>query len=106
MRPGNVNCDFYVYLTPVSGFVIDVFYAQDIRSLTRIVQIKLSRYSLIDQETYLVLVGNDSILQQAIDQKMNNRKNLLPKHIRVMTEEMFRDLCYRELVKRSEFSII
>lgn len=104
IRPGNVSCDFFIYLTPGSGVVIDIFYAHSIRNLVNIVNIKLKRYSLITQETYLITVGNASLDSDLLSQKMQNKKAPLPIHINVLTESDFKSKVLPMLKARSQFA--
>lgn len=54
MRPGNICCDFFIYNAKGDdGVVIDLFYAQDMYSLARIVNIKLKRYKNLEKEVFL-----------------------------------------------------
>jgi hypothetical protein len=40
IRPGDVNCDFFVYLNETKGIVIDIFYAASILNFINIINIK------------------------------------------------------------------
>jgi len=105
IRPGNVNCDFFIYLNENTGIVIDIFYAESIINLINIVNLKMKRYLLISPETYLVVVGNTSINQQNIDLKIRNRKIPVPTNIKIVCEEYFKKQIIPKIKKRSEFSI-
>lgn len=105
IRPGDVSCDFYVYITPCKGLVIDVFYAESLPNLVNIVNIKLKRYKLIQPETYLVLVGNEEITQTMIDAKVANRQVPLPAHIYLVSEEHFKLAIMPELQRYSDYSL-
>lgn len=105
MRPGNVNCDFYIYITKNSGVVIDIFYSSSVRNLTNIINIKLKRYILVNEPTYLIVVGNSEITQIDIDSKMKNRKEPLPSHIQVISEAFFVQNVIPDLMARSEYSL-
>lgn len=89
IRPGNTACDFFIYETKNSGVVIDLFYAKDIYSLARIVQIKYLKYKDVLHRVYFILTGNNSITQEEIDKVINNRKIELPEGIKVITEDTF-----------------
>ena len=104
IRPGAVASDFFVYLTEVDGIIIDLFYAQDIRSLVNIVNIKLKRYAPLPYCTYFVLVGNAEISDDAIIQKMANRTSPLPAHIQVLTERKFKQVVIEELRTMSSYT--
>mgnify|MGYP003392911516 CR=1 FL=1 len=91
IRPGDTAADFFIYTNNSEGIVIDLFYAADMHSLGGIVNIKSKKYSGVKFPVYFVLVGNDKITQESIDRKMNNRKNILPLHIRVVTEANFKE---------------
>lgn len=103
IRPGEVSCDFFIYLQPNEGVVIDIFYAENMRNLVNIINIKLKRYCLINQETYLVVVGNSGIGSVTLDAKMKNKKLPLPAHITVMTEDRFKSVVVAQLQQRSCF---
>jgi len=90
IRPGNVNSDFYIYLNDNIGIVIDLFYAQDLRTLLKIVNIMLKRYALVKQDTYLIVVGNINITNVSIRKSLYNRINPLPPNIKVVTENYFK----------------
>jgi hypothetical protein len=104
IRPGQVNCDFFVYLTQSYGIVIDIFYADSIVNFINIINIKLKRYILIEPETYLVVVGNDNITQELIDEKIINRRTALPSHIKIVSEKNFKSVAVPSIVARSSFS--
>lgn len=103
IRPGSVNCDFYIYLNEDTGIVIDIFYAESIINLINVVNIKLKRYSLVIPETYLVVVGNDSITQEEIDKKISNRKIPIPSHINLVSEDHFKQRIVADLKMRSDY---
>jgi hypothetical protein len=103
IRPGDVSSDFFVYLKPDKGVVIDVFYADSIINLINVVNIKLKRYVLVTPETYLILVGNNQITQEEIDIKNANRRLTLPSHIYVITEEFFCESVLPDLESRSDY---
>jgi hypothetical protein len=104
IRPGNVNSDFFIYITENVGVIIDIFYAESIRNLINVVNIKLKRYSLVSSETYLVVVGNPDISTEDIAAKVANRKNSLPRHIHVITELTFKEETINALKSRSSFA--
>lgn len=91
IRPGDTAADFFIYTSDTKGIVIDLFYAVDIYSLCNVVNIKFKKYSSVEFPVYFVLVGNEKITQEIIDQKIENRKNKLSGHIRVLTEESFKN---------------
>lgn len=103
IRPGQVNSDFYIYLDEHTGIVIDIFYADSIINLINVVNIKLKRYSLIIPETYLVVVGNLSIAQEAINKKVMNRRVPLMSHISIASEDYFKNTIVPILKERSIF---
>ena len=104
IRPGNVNSDFYIYLNNSTGVVIDIFYAENIRSLISVVNIKVKRYSLISQKTLLVVVGNPDISQSDINEKIKNKKNPLPPHIQVFSEKYFKEVAVPKIKQYSKYS--
>lgn len=104
MRPGNVSSDYYLYLKEDSGVVIDLFYAQDMFSLSNVINIKLKRYLNLPFEIYFILVGNNQITNQDIS-KMTLQKRLpLPSHISIDTEVNFKNSTVFELKERSNYS--
>jgi hypothetical protein len=105
IRPGDVSCDFFIYMSDSSGVVVDIFYAESVLNLVNVVNIKLKRYQLINQETFLVVVGNDSITQDLIDLKSQNRQLPLPPHIHVVSETYFKSEVVPNLKPRSAFGI-
>lgn len=104
IRPGDVNCDFYIYLNSNEGIIIDIFYADSILNLINVVNLKLKRYALVIPETYLVVVGNAAITQQLINTKAQNRKIPLPPHVTVVSTEYFDKGIIPSLKLRSEYS--
>jgi hypothetical protein len=106
IRPGDVSCDFYIYLTPKSGIAIDIFYADSVKNMLNIINIKLKRYELIRDETYLVIVGNESITTETVDLKLLGRKSEIPKHITIATEQVFRSVIIPKLLDRSNYTSI
>lgn len=105
IRPGGVNCDFYIYLKKDSGVVIDIFYAESLKNLVAIVNIKLKRYVLVKQPTYLVIVGNTQIEQSDIDEKVRNRKGALPSHIQLQSEKYFFETTLPFLISKSDYAL-
>lgn len=103
IRPGDVSCDFFIYTKQNAGIVIDIFFAESIANLVNIVNIKLRRYQLITPETYLVLVGNSTIAQDAINQKTAKRQTPLPAHIQVVSEAHFKSVVVPGIAQRSDF---
>lgn len=104
IRPGNVRSDYFVYLNDETGIVIDVFYAESIINLVNVVNIKIKRYSLITQPTFLVSVGNPRITQEEIAKKVQNRRVPLPVHIRIVSEDFFKAKYVPQLKLRSNFT--
>ena len=92
LRPGNISTDFFIYLDGKEGIVIDLFYAENISNLGKIINIKLKQYIKTDYPVYLVLVRNAVIQQLEIDTLMKNRRISLPKNIYVLTEESFKKI--------------
>lgn len=90
IRPGDTAADFFIYTSDNEGVVIDLFYAADIHSLIGIINIKFKKYINVKSPVYFVLIGNEQITQEIIDQKVNNRKNKLSDHIKVVTEDTFK----------------
>ncbi len=94
IRPGQTACDFFIYTSEKDGFVIDLFYAQDLISMLGVVNIKIKKYLEVKQKTYFVVVGNENITQSDINSKILNKKNSIPSHIHVMTESFFKENIY------------
>jgi hypothetical protein len=105
IRPGNIASDFFIYLTELEGIVIDLFYAQDMRSLINIVNIKLKRYINLPYDVYFVLVGNPQILEKELVLRMANRSIPLPMNIKVVTEDTFKSNVIPELKTHSIYVI-
>ena len=92
LRPGNICCDFFVYTSSNRGYVIDIFFAQDMYSLARIINIKYKRYSNLDFKIYFILVGNVSITDEMIRSLQKNKKIIFSKNILIYTEHKFKSL--------------
>ncbi|MGC9605684.1 MAG: hypothetical protein ABSF56_02950 [Minisyncoccia bacterium] len=97
LRPGYICCDFFIYKSDNEGIVIDLFYAQDIKSLGGVVSIKMKRYSSIHSKIYFVLVNNEKIDQKEIDELIRRKDKKLPQNISVMTEKFFKKTVLLEL---------
>lgn len=104
MRPGNVSSDYFIYLTPDKGIVLDLFYAKDLYSLRGVVTIKQKRYSSLPYKVIFILVGNNDIEIQEIRDMLNRRKSPLPKHILVETEYNFKRQAVFQIKKLSQYS--
>jgi len=105
MRPGNIASDFYIYTSESDGVVIDLFYAQDLFSLSSIVSIKLKRYVGLPYRIIFVLVGNQTITAQRIQKLMLNRISSLPKNISIDTEANFKSATIFAIKRNSKYSI-
>lgn len=103
IRPGDVSCDIYIYTDELSGVVIDLFYAQDLITLGKIVTIKNKRYKAIQENVLFILIGNQSISQESITSLMNNRKEVLKSNIKVLTENYFMNHYIENLSVISKF---
>lgn len=106
IRPGNVASDVFIYLDQeaTNGIVIDLFYAQDLITLLKIVTIKAKRYATLPYKIYFVLVGNDTISDIDIDLRIANKQVPLPSHIRVLTETAFKGTIVPMLKNKSRFA--
>lgn len=104
IRPGNVNCDFFIYLKENFGVVVDIFYAESIINLVNVVNIKIKRYKLVSQPTYLVVVGNDGIDNDLLRKKMLNKRVPLPVNLRVVTEKVFFNKVVPYLRSKSQYA--
>lgn len=100
IRPGDTAADFFIYTEDSKGIVIDLFYAMDMHSLGGVINIKYKKYLDVKFPVYFVLVGNNEITQEVIDQKINNRKNQLPNHMSVLTENNFKKSLNSLLVRK------
>lgn len=106
IRPGDVSCDFFIYMDDNTGVAIDIFYADSIVNLINVVNIKIKRYRLIQPRTYLVCVGNESITQVAIAAKTSNRQAPLPDHVFLVSEEYFKDVVIPQLQQQSIYNLV
>jgi hypothetical protein len=85
-----VCCDFFIYTDSDAGIVIDIFYADSIRNLGGILNIKLKRYELINPDTQIYLVCTNKIIDQgSIDKLVLNKKQKVPDNIFVVGEMFF-----------------
>jgi hypothetical protein len=91
IRPGDTASDFFIYIDGKNGIVIDLFYAADMHSLGGVVNIKIKKYKDVKHPVYFILVGNENITQSMISSKIENRKSMLPNHIRVISEREFKE---------------
>lgn len=98
IRPGNVNCDFFIYNLEEKkkSITIDVFYAENLYNLAGIVNIKIKRYIKIPYSTYLVSIGN-KISQEDIQKLIENKRASLPNNIQVCSEDWFKNNLHRIL---------
>ncbi len=97
LRPGHICCDFFIYTSDTDGLAIDIFYAKDLFSLSRVISIKNKRYVGLNFPVYFVLVGNDGIKQKDINSLVSNRKIPLEKNIKIVTEINFKDFVIKSL---------
>ena len=91
LRPGNVASDFFIYLSDTQGFAIDLFYADSIKNVNKIITIKRKRYDQLTNIPVFFIVINDSITQTDVDRMLENKKIVMLKHIRVFTEQYFKN---------------
>ncbi len=100
LRPGHICCDFFVYTSASHGFAIDIFYANDLFNLSRIITNKAKRYSTLGTlPVFFVLVGNSEINQEQVNIMVNNKKDKLLPSIRVYTDEFFKNYILEGLLK-------
>lgn len=92
LRPGNIASDFYVYTSETTGFAIDLFYAESIESVNKIMNIKRKRYDHLSSIQIYFVVMNKNITQSILDSRMNNKKYLLLEHTHVYSEKAFKEL--------------
>jgi hypothetical protein len=69
-----------------------------------IINIKLRRYILVTEDTYLIVVGNPNIKQEDVDFRMKNKKVPLPTHIRVVTADYIYTEVIPYLLQKSDYS--
>ncbi len=107
IRPGGVECDFFIYLdsNDSTGIVIDLFYAKNLTTLLKIVSIKAKRYTLLKQKVLLILVGNKDLSTGEINKRLRNKTMPLPSNINVVTERYFKEVYLNELLEKSRFTI-
>lgn len=98
-RPGNVQCDFFIYGLGREGIILDLFYAENLRNLAIIINIKVKRYSTIKSPVYFILVENEAIQQSEIDVLVKSKKNELPNNIHIETEKIFKETLNEKLEK-------
>ena len=92
IRPGNVACDFFVYTGDTRGIAIDLFYTDEVRSISSIVNTKIKTYkNAIRYPIYFVLMCDNRVDQKKVDAITLNRKILLPDNITVTTEQHFKE---------------
>lgn len=90
IRPGNVSCDFFIYTSDTEGVIIDLFYAADIDSVSKVVNIKYKKYLEVKFPVLFIVVGNEKISQSSINTMAENRKIILPAFMKVMNESEFK----------------
>lgn len=90
IRPGHICCDFFIYTGKEGGVVIDLFYAKDKYSLGIIIRTKEKRYKDLKLQTFFISIGNPELKQILIEGMVENKKELLPKHIKVFEESYFK----------------
>jgi hypothetical protein len=104
IRPGDVSSDFFIYHNDIEGTVIDLFYAQDIKTMAKVVNIKLKRYSTLSNKVILfVLVGNPEIVQSDIDKNIANKAIPIPENVKVMCEQYFKTNEIKLIVSKSNY---
>lgn len=91
LRPGSVNCDFFIYTDEKNGIALDLFYAQDLFSAQKQTNYKSKRYASVAFPCYFIIVGNDMIKQKDIEKMIASRKTVLPSSRRVFTEAFFKE---------------
>jgi hypothetical protein len=83
------DCDYFIYFPNSSdGIVIDIFYAQDIGSAMKQVNLKAPKYEPMPFDCYFVCMNKD-IGQGAIDWKILNKKNGLKENLHVYNIDEF-----------------
>lgn len=93
------DTDFFIYYpNSNNGFVVDIFYAQDVRSLMKQVRIKVPKYMPFPYETYFVCV-NDDIDQFYINIKLQNVKTPIPTGITVCSKSNFFSSHFKKILK-------
>jgi hypothetical protein len=103
MRPGNITSDYFIYFGPNKGVVLDLFYAQDLHSVSGVLSVKLRRYNGLPYPTIFVLVGNNEIDIDRLRRLVSNKKNALPPNILVDTEINFKSSTIYDIKERSQY---
>lgn len=83
------RADFFIY-TKNKPICIDVFFARDIKTLQRIVNIKEKKYSGLSVEVILLNWNNKTdITDESLIKLQNNKKNKLENNILLMNKDTF-----------------
>lgn len=91
LRPGNIASDFFIYTSDTSGFAIDLFYAENLKNVSKIITIKRKRYDHLTQIPIFFVIINDSIQQSDVNRMLENKKIQMLDHIQVYTELYFKE---------------
>jgi hypothetical protein len=91
LRPGNIASDFFVYTTDTDGFAIDLFYAENVKNIGKIITIKRKRYDQLTHIPIFFVVTNENISQAEVDHMLSNKKIMMLNHIKVFTEKYFKE---------------
>lgn len=103
IRPGRVTSDFYIYLNDDKGIVIDLFYAQDIFSLQGVVNIKVKRYKILQNEQIIFVCVGGKVNQNQINAMLLSKKTTIPNNIKIVTETIFWSDTLKTLTKLSKY---
>ncbi len=94
------DTDFYIYYPDeIGGVAIDLFYAIDILNLLKQVAIKVPKYISMPMPIYFVNM-NENLPQEVIQQRILNKKILLPNQIKVCSLEYFNTEVLPNIIKR------
>lgn len=85
---GKNRFDFYVYAKGAE-FGIDVFFARDLRTYKRIINIKEKKYNKTPVDVYLVNVSPAIIGRTDLNLLESNKKSKLPHNIKLVTYDEF-----------------
>lgn len=104
IRPGSVASDFFIYVDENKGVCLDLFYAQNMRAVANVINIKLKRYRQLNCPVIFIVISTDNVDDLLIEAQIMNRKIALPTHVSVVTESTFWNYILIDLKDRSIFS--
>ncbi len=90
-KPNIVSPDFVLYLGEERKVAIDVFTSQHLRNVSTHIHLKNKKYISSPIPVFYVLYSN-ALTQKELDKLINNRISIKPKHIKLVTEDIFKVL--------------